>query len=892
MSLISRTWISRPKKERLSAMFGSIVSIAALAILAVTLLIVIINVLKATIRGLKKSIGTLVAIILSAVIAAILTLVLCRPESAMMLALRPYVTEMLVGMGEVFAIEALQDALIYYAVMLVAPFFFMISYILVNFIVAIAIAIAVRFILPNKKPGKVLNRLGGAGIGLVCGILVSVILLTPVIGTVSTFVSVADELVAEDSEDDFALLVKEASENTVINVYNNMGCGLLYNAFASVSVNGERVYLKDDLAVIMSIVGTMGTLTGDSEGFGEEQIDGLNKMIDDLDRSALIKDVVAEVFSAAAEKWSVGESFMGIQMVSAGELLDPILNEMLAVIATTDHTTVTADLRTMANVLGVVVEADLMSDGDDTDMLKKLSGGKVVSKLILAINENERMAHLSDQITKISVRALASTIGIPANAAERYDMLMGDIAESLNSSRGMELSARIEKVTPELTDALDTYGVHMTKDATALIVEGLINDFEDNGNVADEDIEEFFLVYHAAAGEDSSASVGGATIELLAAGKGYRTSGGKAYVGDRELKNYTPEDIESSKAYGYGAEKVDICDASSLYSADSMKSSRVTMDDIYEFLGTYSECEDVEAEAAKMDEIVSEVVSVFGDYDFDNADTSVVMKNMGSLLDKMSGSGIFGKDAVDNLLKGILQSDKVSSSLNLTTSEVTEFADDMNAIAAKEDQSYASVTTTVSQTITMIQDVNSEKTREEKKENTVQLLTNMNDDTSKMLKKVITTSLLSNHGVKETKTSGVSNMVGCLLGNMAAYDGDNKDAEAEAVNTVIDFAVNEKHDDADSLFNDEEGEGSLGVTADEFVELIADSVVVSSTVKETVYADGYEENPIVTKSLSNREEAKMIEAMENYKADKGGDANTIDTLNALAIFMNIEHSFE
>ena len=871
---------------------ASIVSIASLAILAFTLLLVVINVIKATVRGLKKSVGTLIAIVLSAIIAAVLTLVLCRPDSAMMMALKAPVIEALVGMGEIFEIAALQDAVIYYAIMLIAPFFFMVSYVIINIIVAIIIAIVIKFVPPHKKPGKVLNRLGGAGVGLVCGILVSVILLTPIVGTVGTFVSVADQAIAEDAEDDFSQLIKAASQNTVLQVYNNMGCGLLYNMFASVNVNGEQVYLKDDLAVILSLVGTIGTMSGSSEGYGEGQIDALNAMIDDLERSALIRNVVAAVFSEAATKWTQGETFMGMEKISAGEMLDPMITEMLSVIATTDQTTVTADLRTMADVLGIIVETDLMSDSDAESMLKKLSEGNVTSRLIIAINKNQRMAPLADEITKMSVRTLASTIGIPADAAERYDLLMEDIAESLSNTRGMELSARVELVTPEISKALDTYGVDVTDEAATNIAEGLIEDFGDVNYVEASDVEEFFLVYHVASAADGSVSAGGSSIELLSKNEGFRYENGKVYVGDRALNRYTPDNINNSKAYRYGESKVDICDARSLYSAETMISTRITVEDIYDYLGKYADCADVEGEAAKMDEIVAEVVSVFADYDFDNADSAVVMSDMGALLDKMKETTVFSDQAINNLLKGILQSEKISSTLSLTTKEVTEFADDMNSIAAKEDQNYASVTTTVSQTINMIQDVNSEKTREERKENTVQLLTNMTEDTSNMLGKMVTGSLLTNHGVKETKSGGVSKMTNNLFSNMAAYEGADKEGEADSVNMIVDFAVNEKHDDAESMFNDGDNEGSLGVTADEFVVIVADSEVVSKTVIETVSEEDYAENPIITKSLSKREEANMITAMDNYYAASGNDAEAAATLNALAIFMNIEYTAE
>ena len=225
----------------------------SLGLVAITALIVLINLLKGVIRGLKKTVGTLVAIVASAIIAAIVTFIICDPSSSVVLMLMDKVKG-LIGQGElqdILGVEALGEAIMHYASMILAPFVFLLIYIVLSIIVSIIVGIAVKFIPPHRKPSPVVHRLGGLGVGVVCGILVSAIMLMPVVGVLNTAVEIGQSEVLElDEDNDIAKLLDEASEDQIFAVYSTC-CGWMFDSLTSVDFRGERIHLKNDIGIVL-----------------------------------------------------------------------------------------------------------------------------------------------------------------------------------------------------------------------------------------------------------------------------------------------------------------------------------------------------------------------------------------------------------------------------------------------------------------------------------------------------------------------------------------------------------------------------------------------------------------------------------------------------------------
>lgn len=879
----------------------------SLGLVAITALIVLINLLKGLIRGLKKTIGSLAAIIISAVIAVIVTFIICKPSSPAMVWLMDSIRGLLSEgeIQEIFAIEALGETISYYFSMILAPFVFLVLYIVLSIIVSIIVAIAVKFIPPKEKPAPVIHRLGGLGVGIVCGLLVSAIVLMPVVGVLNTVIDVAGSDTIEIEDDEITQLLDEAANDQIFAVYSAC-CGWMFDSMTSVDFRGERVYLKNDIGVVLAIVGSVEKLSGDTEDFTQEHVDALDHIVDSLDKSPLLKHSISGILSEMASKWVAGEEFLGMEKIDAGELLNPIIDTMIEIISTSNKDNIAEDMHTLIEMLGVFVKHDMLSNTDDYQaMLSTLGREGVITELIDIANKNERMSVLSDQITRLSIRALASTIGIPKNAEEKYNNLMNDIAKSLNDSIGMSEVERFEYCKEHISDSLDKYGVEAEGMALDHITESIIYDLGSKSEVDGETVSEFFIIY-AVAAADSDMSAGASGFDFLASEdkKIVINSDGTITVAGKVLKNYNAANYGDSAAYTMGRQHADFGDASTLFSSKTMKSSLITLDDILSHLTRYSDCADPDEETRKIADILATAMDVFGD-GIENMSKTELLSKIGELLDKMNATEIFGEGVTANILKAIFQSDNVKGELGLSSKEVNAFADKLNENAKSENGSYASTTAMVSHTITVVDKItDTSATKEELRESTEKLMSDMTPENAELLSTMTTPSMMMKYGVKEEKSDLVANSVSKLFSNMSNFQSNTSSSagdeeygkEADAVNTVLQLAMDGSDSDAKSLFASDEGEGRIDATPEEYVDLLVSSEVVSETLLSTVYDEGNTDNPFGVNPTDGDEEALSQALLDHYNENSIGlteeeDALLVKKLNAVAIVSNIESPF-
>ncbi len=890
----------------------------SLALVAITLLIVLINIIKGLIRGLKKTIGTLIAIIISAVIAAIVTIFVCDPESAAITAIMDLFKSMFTEgeLKEIFGIEELTESLSYYISMIAAPFIFMSLYAVLSIIIAIVVGILVKIIPPFKKPNIVLHRLGGVGVGLICGLLVSALLLMPVVGVVSVAITVgtSETIAFENPDSEIVVLAEEGSDDTIFAVYS-ASSGWLFDLFASANYDGEKIYLKDDVDVIITVIGNMGEISGDVSEFNDKQIEALDNIVGVLDDSALLKNTLAGMLSHLASKWVAGESFIGVARIDAGELLNPVIDSVLEVLATSSKDTITADMTTLVDIIEVMIDYKLLENVDNFEkILEVLSDApegeeSAIEALINVANANPRMSGLSDEITQLSIRALASTLGIPVDSDERYDMLMDDIASVLNESLNAE--DREAYVKENVAEALDSYGVNIDGDAADEITSSMLADLGDLSVVESGAVKEFFMIYAVSLGSLNETKYGYSGLDLLSAeeddGVTADPSTGEIKLGDYVFKYYNAASYTESAAYIAGQNNLDFGSAATLYSADSMESNVITLEDIFnageegEKAKKFSElsADEAKEEAKKFSEMLSMVGDLFGD-DFDNIDYKQMVKNMGGVLDKMSDMQTLGGAATAELVKAVFQSEAIVDSLGIPSDQLEDRALDLINNAKREDSSYSTATKAIGGMLEMIDKVNDKgATKEEKIETTKELMTNMTPANAEMLSNMATPEMMKDYVKDETKAESVSNSVSSLFTNMSKLETEDDEEykkESEAVNTVLNLAMDSADSTHTSLFTtvDENGnvveEGKMDTDAAGFVSLVTGSKVVSQTVKETVESG---ENPYGI-DPSAEDEAVLSDALvDHYAAEKENlSAEELEelkeTLTSIAMISNIE----
>ncbi len=864
-----------------------------MALVAVVVLIVAVNILKGLLRGLKKSIGSLIAILLSLVVSFILTATVVTPGSSAVSATEDLLTSFGGAVAELFAIEELGVAFSHYATMLVSPIFFTLSFIVVSIVISIIVAIVIKFIPPYKKPNLLLNKLGGALVGLVSGLLVAIIIAMPIVGTVNLFTkseSVDLESVEQVAGAEVADIFSAAAESSALDIFANVGCGMLYDSLAKTNFEGEKILLKDDIGAIIEIADSFSVLNGEVSSYGAEQIAALNNIVAHLDTSPLLKNIVAGVLSEIATKWSEGNAFIGIEKLDVGETLSPLFDKLLEILSTSDKTNIVSDLQTVIDIFDVLIKNDILENAGDVELLlNKLGQDGVVSSLLSAVNKNERMLPISDEITKLGMRYLATSMGIPENSEAAYNKLMEDVAGLLNSQ-----SVNEESFEAELGAVLENNGINVDEDDISIIADSMLSDLGSLDNVSASDVEEFFIVYSTAipAGADETASNSSLVEFLSDDGTGESdtfvfNNDGTVSVNGRVLSVYNSSNLLNSEAYKLGENGVDIGDAATLYSSEAMKSSIITMDDISAYIASYSDCSDIEAEARKVEGVIKEAFAIFEDTDLENMDTADMLKKASALLDKMGDSEIFKPEAISGLLTGILQSSDLADVIGINAKDAAGFVDKLTQTVANSDQTYESTIKSISGTINMIGNATSDKSGEDKKKETQELIENITPESVDVISSVITSSVLENSGVKSEKTEVISTTVTSLLDNMAKYDGDAHHEEAEAVNTILDIAMNA----SDSTFSNGEETGSVGKTADEFIDIVVNSDVVSGTIVDVVNSDSFESQPSVVEGLTEEEQGQLAAALEDYYANGAGDAELLEKLEAIASFLNVNANF-
>ncbi len=873
---------------------------------AIMLVITLVNVIMGVVRGLKKSICSLIAVVVSAIISAIITLVLCMPSMPLI----PWLTELMLDalvsvdptMFQAFATESIYLAGSYYVSMLVAPFVFLLLYVIISIIVSIIVAIVLSIIKKkNKKNKKKLNagsRLGGMAVGLVCGLLVSVLCVFPIVG----ICDIAEGVVCSAYDDLMEIdMIRESMEqlpfeidstSRAMKVFDYVGCGLLYDAFASTYFDGERVSLETDVNVLADVVGELMTVETDSDGLNSSHVDMIKAIISALDRSPLIKNIIAEFVVAATDEES--GLLGGIEM---GELMSPVVDEMITIMSTSTKGTLTQDLTTLANVLGIIVDSEILDDNDPQNMLTKLGDG-LISDLLVEINKNERMHPVADEITRLSVRTLASTLGIPADADERYDALMDKIADALNETIGEDEASRLDNVTQKLDTLFADYGIEIDGYALDHVADGLIADL---GNGASgESVKEFFMLYHFALDESGESASANSGVEYLSSSnsEGIVVNGdGTVSVGGVVLEYYNSYNYRSSKAYNMGADNVDIGAADTLYSANTIKSTVLTAEDIIGSLGSYGMCDDAMAEAQKVGDIFTAMTSIIADKDLDELDPAEIFGEFGHVFDMMKGSEIFKSDSAKNMLTAILQSEKIIGAMGLSQKDMTEFANEINSYASDRDNGYEDATKAISGTLNAVSKASDkDATTEEKVEATKNMIDNVNKDNAEMISSMVSGDMIGDYGVDVDNSASVSDALKNMVYNMADYKEGNPtdedvDKEAEAVTKMLNLAMVGAGDGP--MFDTEDGEkGSVASDPDSFIGTVVESDVVMKTIGQSVEGKESGSNPYGVTYNTEEEKANVVASLEKYYEENGGGAELAEKLSNLAIAMNVEISFE
>ena len=730
----------------------------------------------------------------------------------------------------------------------------------------------------NKKIP--LSRLWAAGIGFVEGLVIVGMLFIPISGYLSLVRPAMDGLVeqnlleTDETTEQIQTVIRDIDDAPVLVIHRTLGGELVSDGLMKVEVGGNKVNLRKEVKPVMGLVVTVSELGGtELSEYGIREADLIRSLGTSFKESKLLAPIVGDVLFAATDAWLNGETFLDMEKPSMGEddqLFGPFLDRLFLVLHddAKDAELLQADIQTLADVIAIFVQNDVIANLDNEEKLVETLGGDgVVKTMIETLGKNESMKVLIPEVTNLGVRAIGQVLNIPANADEVYGEFMDEVAAAINSTASMTEEQRVETLTQQLTTAFDEAGVAIDPEILDFYSASMLRDLVDNNDkaVTAEDVKAFFNIYaENSADNGPSAAAGRPAMDMLSNADALK---GTVYEGmtQAQLKNtatavlagfcvdlsrMNANDADFSEKAGQmiRASFGDVLGASSLTILQSKELTKpVSMDSIRNTVGMQSpetmrmvstvvtldillidadaaadrlNAEGIQAEAVAIEAIFNTAGTLLSKMNQGGSlDLMDMAASVGSILDTLKATGSFGADKTASLFTSIMQSETVRDAAGLDMNTATIMAQKGSA----GNGSYTQTMTTVADSVSLADKLN--KDEEISDAELEEMIRNLTPQTAGMLEIYMTAARMEQFGVPAKYSAIASAMTQSGFSYMGREDLADYNKEAQGLNQALDmFMAAKKNNGKKNLFSSASGvnDGILP-TSNEFVERLMGS---------------------------------------------------------------------
>lgn len=353
------------------------------------------------------------------------------------------------------------------------------------------------------------DRVLGGVTGGLCGFLAALILLSPIVGTLSAVdsaLSVTDRFKVK--WDSFGLTADTVSSlqtttgDPSVKILEAMGGGLIFDAAASTHLNGRRVYLRGEVEACADVVGDLyGVMVAVSRPGQGETVDRatVERLGENLERSEAAKLLAADLLNLAAGAWLDGKTFMKLACPNGGELFNPLLRGALAVCAAATPDCVARDITTLLKIYLIAAENGLLSNPDYGALAGDLGEQGVLGQIYDELRRNPCMAHLADELTNIALKIMASSIDWSKMDGEVVEGLMGDLSDAINNVGSMDTdrNGRVDAMKEYATHYAAQYGMELPDAFAEMAAIAIVDRFSGQGHVTPDEMAALLGAYVA-----------------------------------------------------------------------------------------------------------------------------------------------------------------------------------------------------------------------------------------------------------------------------------------------------------------------------------------------------------------------------------------------------------
>ena len=493
----------------------------------VFLMLLVISVVWALIRGVTKARIRFVCVLLCAAGALLLTLAVRNKLEDLYLKFEPQIQEFLVSNGQedlwnfINGSETTREAVEASGGAILAPIVFLLVFLVLQlatwilyFIVTLILHGAIR----RREEKRHFRLIRAPFWGLLQFVVILFVFLAPVfcyLQFAPTLVKAANDagvMPAQAQETVSVENAEKAKESPVMKFYGKFGGDKLNKALTKMTVQGETTYLADEIGSLAGMTGDVVTLknAGSVENWTSKEADAIQSLADSLGDSKLVSALLGDLLKQATDKWLANEPFLGMAKPSMGEYMDPFLVILLEDLGKDARsiTAVSNDLKTVGKLLSVLIRDGILTNLNDTDALvSQLTKGTTVKDMIDILNGNATLSNLIPEFTKIGMKAVGNMLNdivdsLPENYEEFFDEVtdkLNEVLESVDLSSldkdSEEYEAKKAELTEKLQDQLDQAGVdvELSDDIVGIYADTILDEFKNSdGTVTVDQLKEMF----------------------------------------------------------------------------------------------------------------------------------------------------------------------------------------------------------------------------------------------------------------------------------------------------------------------------------------------------------------------------------------------------------------
>ncbi len=477
-------------------------------IMSLALFFIIVGACIGYLRGWKNALTHLFSAMIAAAVSFLLTPTIAQALGDPIVSwIRSSMVEFKNDIGAVPTLDELIDVL---PAAILAPLIFCVAYFIVLFLLCFFCKPLSRLIFGKREKGTA-EKILGLPCGLVHGALSFFVLLVPILGFNLLATDAIEENIAavEGNEtiyeaygyyDDY---VKDGLDDSLISdAFEMFGGKRLFDSLASFKIDGERYTLSDEASSVCGMaLEALPLASAESFDYGDEQFEAIDRIVDQIEDDGLIRSVAAEFVAAMAKAWQGGGNLFGITMPRTDELIKPIVNSTLELLADTTKDTLIGDLRMFVNMLRLSsdrlskLEDSVMSgvSGENvaTDVLDIIKDEEFAEELVAILEESDRISPVIDSVIEVGFASLKGNVDVD-EYKEKYGEKIEDVTSTLNDV--LDGTADREALDASISEALEDNNVTIPEVYIPYISGYLTEKFEGSDDVSVDDIAALFAM--------------------------------------------------------------------------------------------------------------------------------------------------------------------------------------------------------------------------------------------------------------------------------------------------------------------------------------------------------------------------------------------------------------